>query len=81
MSSYVHAIMVWYILRFMKAKYFFVIDMILDLQNLFNSPSRAKLFEGTGPIRGSLTVTNYRLYFRPQQRDNPIILGEKTLWI
>jgi len=29
---------------------------------------------GAGPIRGSLTVTNYRLYFRPQQRDNPIIL-------
>lgn len=29
---------------------------------------------GSGPIRGSLTITNYRLYFRPQQRENPVIL-------
>lgn len=29
---------------------------------------------GSGPIRGSLTVTNYRMYFRPQQKENPIIL-------
>lgn len=29
---------------------------------------------GTGPIRGTLTVTNYRLYFRPLQRENPVIL-------
>merc|ERR1719347_2336818 len=29
---------------------------------------------GTGPIRGTLTITNYRLYFRPHQRENPVIL-------
>jgi myotubularin-related protein 1/2 len=29
---------------------------------------------GTGPIRGTLTITNYRLYFRPHQRENPLIL-------
>jgi len=29
---------------------------------------------GSGPIRGTMTVTNYRLYFRPHQRDNPVIL-------
>jgi len=29
---------------------------------------------GAGPIRGALTVTNYRLYFRPEQQENPIIL-------
>jgi len=28
----------------------------------------------TGPIRGTLTITNYRLYFRAHQRDNPVIL-------
>ena len=38
-------------------------------------------FSGTGPIRGTLSVTNYRLYFRPIQTDNPIILGEQIKFI
>jgi len=29
---------------------------------------------GSGPIRGSLMITNYRLYFRPQNKENPVIL-------
>lgn len=29
---------------------------------------------GSGPVRGVLTVTNYRLYFRPHQKENQIIL-------
>jgi len=29
---------------------------------------------GAGPIRGTLTITNYRLYFRPHQREHPTIL-------
>jgi len=30
---------------------------------------------GTGPIRGTLTITNYRLYFRPHHiKENPVIL-------
>jgi len=31
-------------------------------------------FTASGPIKGTLTVTNYRLYFRPHQRENPVIL-------
>jgi len=29
---------------------------------------------GMGPVRGTLTITSYRLYFRPHQRENPVIL-------
>jgi len=32
------------------------------------------MVSGAGPIKGTLTVTNYRLYFRPHQRENPVIL-------
>ena len=31
-------------------------------------------FQNPNTIRGTLTITNYRLYFRPQQKEHPVIL-------
>ena len=31
-------------------------------------------FSNPNTIRGTLTITNYRLYFRPQQKEHPVIL-------
>jgi len=31
-------------------------------------------FSNPSPIRGTLTITNYRLYFRPQQSEKPVII-------
>ena len=31
-------------------------------------------FDNPSAIRGTLTITNYRLYFRPQQKEKPVII-------